>query len=234
MSIEYNGAEPVLYASFSLRFSALVVDLMICIGIFLFGGIFAGILLENNIRMRIAAYAALLVILIGYEPYMVARYGGTFGHRKRNIRIVCGRSHQNLPLWRSAVRSIVKQIFGIVSFVFMFATSRAQGLHDLAADARVIIRDHEIAAEDDRFQPPAAWIRRVIVTVVYVLTLLVAMSVAASLMVSPACRNEGLCYGSESSRFLMLSGGWLLLTGVSIVLGLMGRLPGCSDSRIPN
>lgn len=112
---------------------------------------------------------------------MVARYGGTFGHQKANIRISCARTDGNLPLWRAAVRSLIKQIFGLVSFFFMFITHRAQGLHDLVAGATVIIRDPLLAAPTDSFHPtppavgePASPVRRVVVAVLYNLALALA------------------------------------------------------------
>ena len=78
------------------------------------------------------------------------------------------------------LRSVVKEIFGIPVFVFMFVTSRAQGLHDLLAGARVIIRDPLIAAEVDHFKPaqgptgrPASRVRRIVVTLIYNVLLLV-------------------------------------------------------------
>lgn len=153
MSPEPRAAESVQYAAFRLRFRALCIDLGICLGLFFIGGLITGIVLENSVGGRVAVFIVILAVILGYEPFMVARYGGTFGHRKSNIRIVCARSDENLPIWRAAVRSVVKQIFGLISFVFMSVTSRAQGLHDLLAGSTVIIRDPLIAVEGDCFKP---------------------------------------------------------------------------------
>lgn len=85
-------------------------------------GIVAGILLENSAGGRVAAFAGIIAAILTYEPWMVARYGGTFGHQRSNIRIVCKESGENLPIWRAAVRSLAKQLFGLPSFAFMFVT----------------------------------------------------------------------------------------------------------------
>ncbi|MFZ1146108.1 MAG: RDD family protein [Bryobacteraceae bacterium] len=228
-----KSAEPVHYAALGLRFRALRIDLGYCLGLFVIGGLVAGILLENSVGGRIAVFVVILAAILGYEPFMVARYGGTFGHQKSNIRIVCARSNDNLPFWRAAVRSVVKEIFGIPVFVFMFVTSRAQGLHDLLAGARVIIRDPLIAAEVDHFKPaqgptgrPASRVRRIVVTLIYNVLLLVFLAIVAGTLVSSACINRDVCSASESLALSILGGGWLVLGGFSIVLGWTGRLPG--------
>jgi uncharacterized RDD family membrane protein YckC len=233
MSPEFINTKPVHYAAFRLRFRALRIDVGYCLGLFVIGGITAGILLENRVEIRIAAFIVILTVILGYEPFMVARYGGTFGHRKSNIRIICAASDDNLSFWRAAVRSLVKAIFGLPSLLFMFVTSRAQGLHDLVAGARVVIRDPLIAAQGDRFNPiqpppgrPATRLRRVAVTLLYNVLLLVFLSIAAS-FVSSACLDQNLCSGSESSSLSVLGGAWFVLGGLSIVLGWTGRLPGC-------
>lgn len=204
---ELVSTKPVHYAAFRLRFRALRIDAGYCLGLFVIGGIAAGILLENHVEIRIAVFLLILTVILGYEPSMVARYGGTFGHQKSNIRIICAGSDDNLPFWRAAVRSLVKAIFGLPSLLFMFVTSRAQGLHDLVAGARVVIRDPLISDQPDRFNPiqpatgrPATRARRIAVTLIYNVLLLVFLSIAAA-FVSPACLDQNLCSGYESCRF---------------------------------
>lgn len=130
---------PEQYAAFRLRFRALIIDGFICTALFIIGAILAGIILEGSPSGRIAVFALLIVLIIAYEPFMISRYGGTFGHQRCNIRIISAQGASSLPLWRAVVRSIVKQTLGLPSFLFMFITSRAQGLHDLAANAKVVL-----------------------------------------------------------------------------------------------
>jgi uncharacterized RDD family membrane protein YckC len=234
MSPEPKAVDRIRYAAFKLRFHALLIDGFICLALFLVGGLVTGILLENSAGGRVGAFILILALALCYEPVMVARYGGTIGHRKSNIRILCARSNENLPLWRAAVRSLVKQLFGLFSFIFMFITSKAQGLHDLLADARVIIRDPAIAKEADCFNPSptsngplATPLRRVTITVVYNVLLFMLLSVVAASVISQACLDRGHCSDPETSALSTVGGIWLMLAGSLTILGWTGRLPGC-------
>lgn len=234
MSTEAATAEQAQYAAFRLRFRALCVDLGICLGVFVIGGLITGIVFENSAAGRIAGFIVIVAVILGYEPFMIARYGGTIGHRKSNIKIICARSDERLPLWRAVVRSVVKQAFGLISFVFMFVTSRAQGLHDLLGGSRVIIRDPRIAVETDFFEPaprstesPVSRTRRVLVILLCNVLLLVLYSVISALFVSLVCLEGDVCSDSEGSALSILGGVWFILAGFSTILGWQGRLPGC-------
>jgi uncharacterized RDD family membrane protein YckC len=233
MSPEPIAVKPIQYAALRLRFRALCIDMWICLGLFLVGGLVTAILLESHVGGRVAAFGVIVALILGYEPFMVARYGGTFG-RRSNIRIVCASSTENLPIWRAAARSLLKQTFGLISFAFMFVTSRAQGLHDIVAGARVIIREPQIAVDADCFEPtpePAGptvtRIRRVFVILLYNVLLFVVLSPVAASFVSLACLDGDLCSGSESLVLLVVGGTWLVVGGAFIILGWTGRLPGC-------
>jgi uncharacterized RDD family membrane protein YckC len=233
MSPELKNLQPVQYAAFRLRFRALVIDAAYCLGLFVIGGVVTGIVFEHSIAGRVAVFIVILAAILSYEPFMVARYGSTLGHRKSNIRVVCAASEDNLSFWRAALRSVVKGVFGLPSFLFMFVTSRAQGLHDLLAGARVVIHDPRMATGSDLFTPvqpaagqPPAWGRRLVITLIYNALLLFFLTVAAT-FVSSACTSQKLCSDSESRFLVILGGVWLVLVAASIVLGCAGRLPGC-------
>ena len=223
---EMRETGPVQYAAFKLRFRALIIDALICTGLFLIGAIAAGIAFEGNAGARVVTFGILLAGILCYEPVMVARYGGTFGHQKSNVRIVCSRSHSNLPFWRATLRSILKNLFGIVSFIFMFSTNNAQSLHDLVAGARVIIRDPLIASEDDTFAPVDIWIKQIAVILIYNIALLLVIQAINQLTVSHECRDTGVCSDFET-LFLRTAGAtWLALAGLSLILGWKRLLPG--------
>lgn len=240
MSPERTVPNEGRYAALGLRFRAFRIDLFLCLGVFLIGSVVAGILLENHSSGRAAVFIMILVFVLGYEPFMVAHYGGTFGHRKANLRISCARTDSNLPFWRAAARSLVKQFFGVLAFFFMFITHKGQGLHDLIAGATVTIRNPLAARPEDYFVPrplptghPASPIRRVGVTVVYNVLLFVFVGVAASMTVSPSCLSQNACRGADQLILSSLGGGWLILCLASIILGWMGRLPGCRHRAPP-
>lgn len=240
MSPELSVPNQGRYAALALRFRAFRNDLLLCLGVFLIGSVVAGILFEKHPSGRTAVFILILAFVLGYEPFMVTRYGGTFGHRKANIRISCARTDANLPFWRAAARSLVKQVFGIFSFFFMFITHRGQGLHDLIAGATVIIHNPLIARPEDYSSPkpqpigrPAAPIRRIGITVLYNLFLFVFVAVVAPMIVSPACLNDNNCLGADDLILSILGGGWLIFCIVTIILGWTGRLPGCRHRARP-
>src|SRR5690242_14052397 len=99
------------YPALRLRFRAYIKDAIICLAVFVLGGIIAGIVFENSPSARIAAFLIIGVIILGYEPFMIARYGATFGHRSVNIRVVRAKTGAPLPFWRAALRAFVKWFF---------------------------------------------------------------------------------------------------------------------------
>jgi len=145
--------DQVWYAAFRLRFRAYIRDFFICLAVFVLGGIIAGIVFENSSASRVVAFLLVGVFIMGYEPFMVSRYGGTFGHRSANIRVVRANTSENLSFWRAVIRALVKWYFGLFSFVLMFCTKRRQSLHDLIAGAEVRIRDPQIANEVEVYRP---------------------------------------------------------------------------------
>jgi uncharacterized RDD family membrane protein YckC len=226
MSPELRVFDPVPYAAFKLRFRALIIDAVICTGLFLIGAIVAGITFENSAGARVVTFGVLLAVILCYEPLMVARYGGTIGHRKSNIRIVCSRSYESLPLWRAATRSILKDVFGVISFIFVFATNRAQSLHDLAAGARVILRDPLAASEDDAFAPVDTRTKKIVVILIYNVSLVLAVSAITQLAVSNECANREICSDFETLLLKTVRAAWVTLAGLSIILGWKELLPG--------
>jgi len=235
MSSQLKSSEQVGYAALGQRFRAYVRDAVICLGVFVLGGITSGIVFENSSGARIAIFLMIGAIILGYEPLMVARYGGTFGHRSANIRVVRVQTGDNLPFWRAAIRTLVKWIFGFLSFGFMFLTNRAQGIHDLIAGSEVRIRDPHIGLETDYFVPrlpsrPLPASRRIIVVVLYSLLVSIMAGVLVALLISPACLDRDVCSSSESQVVSILGFGWLLAFGMLIFFGWTGRLPGCRNS----
>jgi hypothetical protein len=67
MSPEIKPAEPVYYAAFKLRFRALILDAAYCLGLFIVGGVVAGILLESSAASRIVVFLVILAVILAYE-----------------------------------------------------------------------------------------------------------------------------------------------------------------------
>ncbi len=146
-------AEPIdmptpAYATFTRRLQAMFYDsaCLICmvavaVSLVAFGEPFAG-------AGRVAAGAVVLPVLL-YEPLMVALFGGTLGHRRRNMRVVVVKTGRSPGIVRAFVRFILKTILGLPSFVAMAVTTRYQSLHDQITGTVVQIYDLAIADTSD-------------------------------------------------------------------------------------
>jgi uncharacterized RDD family membrane protein YckC len=228
------------YVSFRLRFRAFLLDLATCVGFFLIAGLGVGTLLEEYPLERAATFVLIVAAIFLYEPLMISTYGGTFGHRAFNIRVVQGKSQNNLTLSRSIVRSIVKGLLGLFSFAFMFITKNSQSLHDLAAGSEVRVRNPRTAKPEDYFVPeqlpanrsmPSAG-RRIIVIALYNAFLFVLVSICGASLVSSACIDQDVCTSPERQALSILG---MLLIAVFVFLigvGWTGRLPGCRLQRL--
>ena len=173
----------ISYAAFRLRFRAYIRDFFICLAVFVLGGLSAGIVFENSSASRVVAFLLVGAFIMGYEPFMVALYGGTFGHRSANIRVVRANTSRNLSLWRAAVRALVKWYFGLFSFMLMFCTKKRQSLHDLIAGAEVRIHDPQIANAVEVSYPPSAAQRKTIISVYVFLVLIIVIWVGLAIYV---------------------------------------------------
>ena len=199
--------EPVAFASFTARFHALVVDLAI----------------------------AALVLL--YEPLLVARRGGTVGHRRANLRVVHERTGGPPGFARAFARFALKSAVGLPSFTFMALTRRHQALHDRLTDTTVRIRDlgrardtdvaWERAAEELEPVGVRSRVRRAGVTVAYLALALAVAGVLAPALVSEACGLAGRCTPRESLTSSVLALGWVAASAWVVVAGWRGRLWGC-------
>lgn len=222
------------YASFQLRFRALLLDAGICLAFFIIGGVVAGAVLEQYPLARSAIFVLIVSSILLYDPLMVSQYGGTFGHRAFNICVVQAGTQRKLSLPSAIVRAVIKSFLGLFSLTFMFVTSKAQSLHDMAAGSEVRIRDPRGANAQDYFVPEVpkagqSWpspARRLVIIGLYITLLYVLISVIGGLSVSAECIDQNFCTASEDHTlsilaFLMLGG-----AGILIVLGWRGQLPG--------
>jgi uncharacterized RDD family membrane protein YckC len=223
------------FAAFRPRFRALLFDWGICAAAFLVWGIAAGVVFEQHPRARTAAFVVIILAIVSYEPFMVSRYGGTFGHRAFNIYVVAAKTQENLSLQMAVVRALLKQFLGVFSLAFMSFTRRAQGLHDLVVGSEVKIRNTQRASVEDYFVPrplpadqllPSAT-RRIVVVVIYNVLLVFFLASIELIAVSQRCIKQQICTNSEQQT-LSLVGFVFMATAVTLIgLGWTGRLPGC-------
>ncbi|MEW1719592.1 RDD family protein [Streptomyces sp. NPDC093109] len=95
--------------------------------------------------VAVVIYAALLALLLGYEPYMTWRYGGTFGKRLFKLRVVRLQDGERLSFLRALGRYWVTFPMALVPFLgtlnvlwCCWDKPYRQCLHDKAVSSVVI------------------------------------------------------------------------------------------------
>ena len=94
-------------------------------------------------------FYAWVVAALVYEPVFVSWRGATIGHTLNNLIVRDRRTGRPPTLLRAIVRTLIKSLLGLVSFVAMSLTRRHQALHDLATDTIVEIADPDRASRID-------------------------------------------------------------------------------------
>lgn len=226
------------YARFPRRLIGLVSDSAVVITSFaaLFVAAAAG---GAELIVRLLLVAFVLVGLL-YDPVLVSTIGGTLGHRWTNLRVVVDDTGGNLPFERALVRSLVKTVLGLPSFVFIGLTRRHQALHDLASRSTVQVRDLSVARPyhyvHERAETPelvgVSRLRRILVIVAYSAAIYAIVSVTGLLLIADRCLLYDVCSPGDNLALTAVTAGWLASTVWTIVRGWRGRLPGCR-SRTP-
>jgi len=78
---------------------------------------------------------------------------------------------------------------------------------------------------------PASGFRRVAVILIYGFVTTCSLALVATMLISEDCYDQDRCSGLETIASSVVGGAWLILTGLLIVLGWTGRLPGCRPKR---
>lgn len=137
-------ASRAFYANFSRRLHALSIDSLVIVALTLLVVALAP-RLEGVVPVRVALFLAWWSAIFLYEPIMVWRGGGTFGHRAMNLQVVDDRTLANVSLPKALARFVLKAILGIVSFLTMRFSRRHRAMHDIATGSSVRIRRPERA-----------------------------------------------------------------------------------------
>jgi len=229
------------YARFARRLRGMFVDWVLAL-LVIFGAILIAVTVGNEIVSRLLAIVVAIVLVL-YEPLLVARTGGTLGHHYTNLRVVDDYTGGNLSLRTAFIRAAIKAVLGAYSFVVMLATQRNQAVHDLLTHSTVQIRD-ATRAEPHHFiterielanttMPSAA--RRVAVICAYLVATLAgylaifAIIVALGAM-SDACIDNDVCSPAEKVLETVPGIAFLLMAALWIGLGWRGRLFGARQT----
>jgi uncharacterized RDD family membrane protein YckC len=237
--LTHPQAPPRLYARFSRRFRAIVIDSVV----YALSLVVMIVLLEavhGTTGGGRVAFFLWLGFLFLYEPVLVWRRGATLGHMAANIRVVDLRTGGNPTFLRALGRFWLKGVVGLLAFAFMGTTRRHQALHDLAAGTVVEITDPAKASAGHFVEERGplltaglpSWPRRVVVILAYSAMTWVLFAVALVSFESAEClERPSACTPGE--RLLDLVLGLCLLGSHAawIILGWTGRLFGARRSH---
>lgn len=227
-----HGAAPV-FGTFSRRFQAMLWDAGVVLAAvaatIAFGAVAQD--LPGVGRIMIVALVAELVL---YEPLMVARFGGTLGHRRLNLRVVDEATGGNPGFLRSVARYLVKVVLGLPSFTTMALTRRHQAVHDRLTATTVRVRDLALARPADfqyeRALPDPALLpsrrRRVAVIGAYLVAGFVALAVVMDSTLSEPCMMIDECSAGDTVLEQVLGLAWMGLSIGAVIAGWRGQLPG--------
>src|SRR5437763_7994674 len=95
-----------MYARFSRRLRAFLIDVTLFALVFYLGAIAVDSLAVADTPRRLFLFGVVVAIL-AYDPFLVAFFGGTIGHRLTNLRVIDDRTDGNLGLFKAIARAAV-------------------------------------------------------------------------------------------------------------------------------
>ena len=122
---------PRYYARASVRIRAALTD-SVLFGVSLLTLLLLFEALDTPSAVAMPVFFAWVVAVFLYEPVLVSWRGATVGHTLYNLVVLDGRTGHPPTFPRAIVRTFLKSLLGLVSFVVMSLTRKHQALHDLA------------------------------------------------------------------------------------------------------
>ena len=226
-----------LYANIVLRLQALLHDLVLYAVVATFAWILGAVVFELGASVEAIDRFVFIGFVVLYEPVLVWKIGGTWGHRQRNLKVCDQQTGANIGFLRALFRSVLKAVLGVFSLIFMISTERHQALHDLATRSTVQIREpllpfgprhhylRERAEAGDAGLPSTR--RRIIVILAYMVLIGVALGFARAIAVSESCLLKDQCIPTDRLIDAAALGAWIVLSAAAVPLGWKGRLLGC-------
>jgi uncharacterized RDD family membrane protein YckC len=137
-NVSIESADSPAYARFTRRVQGMMIDYIV-ISLLVAGALIIAVAFGSDSIGRILGFAVAAICLL-YEPVLVSLTGSTLGHLYCNIRVVDNRGG-NIGFAKAIIRTILKTVFGWLSFLTMAFTTRHQAIHDVLTGSTVQIRD---------------------------------------------------------------------------------------------
>jgi uncharacterized RDD family membrane protein YckC len=227
----------VRYATFTGRVRALLVDTILVMAVVV-TVLMIGDALDAVPGIGRVAWLVLFFALFLYEPVFVSRRGATIGHARNHLIVTDVDSAEPPGFLRALCRYLIKMVLGIPSFLSMGLTRRHQALHDVLTRTCVrVVSNHELPSYDYHLERTVntsglpSRRRRVVVIAIYLVVTFVVIGAVTLLLLSPGCVREQFCSSGDQTWNRVLNALWLIGSGLLIVAGWRGRLPGAR--RLP-
>lgn len=176
------------------------------------------------------------IIIFALEPLLVSTTGGSIGHHITGIQVKNNKTHENLNIFMSSIRFIIKIPLGMFSLISVLTTKHHQGIHDLFVDSIVIIKNLEATPKtqilSERVIEEIGYIypsklRRIIVMIPYILILLFVTSTIYQLSISIDCFDQIRCSDTDKMIGILVKIVWIVGIFLTVSLCWKGRLFGC-------
>jgi uncharacterized RDD family membrane protein YckC len=232
-----TGLLTARYATFTGRARALLVDSSLVAAVSV-ATLIIGDALGNVPGVGRVVWLVLFFAGFLYEPLFIWRRGATIGHARNHLVVTNVDSDKPPGFLRALCRYFVKVVLGIPSFLSMGLTRRHQAIHDLLTRTCVrVVGDHEVPSHDyhlegtvDTSGLPSPG-RRVIVIALYLVVAFFVIGVGDIVLLSPGCVRGQSCSPGDDVLNVVLNVLWLIGSGLLIVVGWRGHLPGAR--RLP-
>lgn len=219
------------YPALFLRIKSLFLD-STALGVIFFSLVL--ICIKFGITSSELKASIILIPTILFEPLMIRLTGGSLGHHYSGIKIIDEKTGGNLSVARGIIRFIVKSVFGALSFLTMLITKKNRAIHDAASRSLVLFKDeatapahHVLPIRNMNYLKEKPSIgRRLSVSAIYSLFLIIGLSIAMDIFVSPSCWRYDECSETESESIIYFSLIFWILSAAIFALGFICKLPG--------
>lgn len=220
------------YPRFLRRVRALLIDWFITVFVIVTWWLSTPLVDGYSAATKIAyPFFAWLIL----DPVFVWRLGGTPGHLLMKLRIQDKINGQNIGLPRAIIRSLIKTVTGVWSFVFVFMTKKHQALHDVLASTTVVLRNpgsfpsreriYERVLDVNTYRHPSA-LRRILVIFAYSVLATLFFGIFMGLLLPDKCLLSERCNSMENVILFVLSWIWFFGIVAILILGWKSRLYG--------
>ncbi|AWF81173.1 hypothetical protein BTJ40_10280 [Microbulbifer sp. A4B17] len=226
-----------MYPKLSRRFRALMIDSLVLVAVVAFS-----IAIGTSVDFTNGVYQSVLVLvpIFLFEPVLVSVTGGNIGHHLMGIRIRKSGSDNKINIVQAVIRTFLKLLLGVPSLIAILTSKKHQAVHDLLSMSLVVVKDpaslpsYEVLDERTElqgYQYPGK-IRRLMVTVTYLILSLLAISMITIFLVSDLCAYRQVCSNTEDTIQIFLGLAFWVLVFVLPWVGWSGRLYGARKVRL--